>query len=149
MLQTAAAFVFRLAPSLKRNLWRSWYQDLARRFDFGDWVFMNYGFAAVGSPARPRRPGEVRRARWGRRGTRPAPGGGRGGDLNRGEPGEKGEEGGEEFVHAGDDDALDGGVRQHLRDLREEAGEHHGEARAGLLHDERHVLTPVDPVDLH
>lgn len=53
MLQAAAAFVFRLAPSLKRNLWRSWYQDLARRFDFGDWVFMNYGFAALGSPARP------------------------------------------------------------------------------------------------
>lgn len=53
MLQTAAAFVFRLAPSLKRNLWRSWYQDLARRFDFGDWVFMNYGFAAAGAAARP------------------------------------------------------------------------------------------------
>jgi len=54
MLQTAAGLVFRLAPSLKRNLWRSWYQDLARRFDFGDWVFMNYGFAAAGSAARPR-----------------------------------------------------------------------------------------------
>ncbi len=53
MLNLTAAFVFRLPSSLRRNLSRSWYQYLARRFHYRDWVFMNYGFAAVESPARP------------------------------------------------------------------------------------------------
>ena len=34
-------------PSLKRLLWRSWYQFLARRYRDPGWVFMNYGYQSA------------------------------------------------------------------------------------------------------
>jgi len=32
-------------PSLKKRLWREWYEFLARRYRAADWIFMNYGYA--------------------------------------------------------------------------------------------------------
>ncbi len=31
-------------PRLKADLWKAWYELLARRYSQGDWTFMNYGF---------------------------------------------------------------------------------------------------------
>ncbi len=31
-------------PSLRRMMWRRWYQYLARKYDDTDWTFMNYGY---------------------------------------------------------------------------------------------------------
>ncbi len=41
LLATADAF-----PRFKAELWRRWYELLARRYSQGDWTFMNYGFLA-------------------------------------------------------------------------------------------------------
>ncbi len=39
LIATADAF-----PRFKAELWRRWYELLARRYSQGDWTFMNYGF---------------------------------------------------------------------------------------------------------
>ena len=31
-------------PSLRRMMWRRWYQYLAVKYDDADWTFMNYGY---------------------------------------------------------------------------------------------------------
>src|SRR5438128_1941354 len=43
MLARIFVFLCRFAP-LKRMLWRSWYNFLARSYREGDWTFMNYGY---------------------------------------------------------------------------------------------------------
>ena len=43
MLMRAFSIVYRM-PSVRRLLWRSWYQFLARRYRDPRWTFMNYGY---------------------------------------------------------------------------------------------------------
>jgi ubiquinone/menaquinone biosynthesis C-methylase UbiE len=43
MLMRAFSIVYRM-PSVRRLLWRSWYQFLARRYRDRQWTFMNYGY---------------------------------------------------------------------------------------------------------
>ena len=51
MLARAAAFAYQ-KPVIKRLIWRSWYQFLARRYRDGRWTFMNYGYRPPeGTPA--------------------------------------------------------------------------------------------------
>jgi SAM-dependent methyltransferase len=50
MLSKLFIFLCRFA-ALKRLLWKSWYNFLARRYRAGDWTFMNYGY--VPAPADP------------------------------------------------------------------------------------------------
>jgi SAM-dependent methyltransferase len=39
--------VCRFAPSLKVNLWKQWYQFLAKSYQIEDWKFMNYGYTCL------------------------------------------------------------------------------------------------------
>lgn len=43
MLMRAFSIAYRM-PSVRRLLWRSWYQFLARRYRDRRWTFMNYGY---------------------------------------------------------------------------------------------------------
>jgi SAM-dependent methyltransferase len=43
MLMRAFSIAYRM-PSVRRLLWRSWYQFLARRYRDQRWTFMNYGY---------------------------------------------------------------------------------------------------------
>ena len=44
MLIRLAVFILEHSPLLRRLLWRWWYGRLAKRYQGGDWTFMNYGF---------------------------------------------------------------------------------------------------------
>lgn len=44
MLIRFLVFLLEHFPWLRRQLWRWWYNRLARRHQAGDWTFMNYGF---------------------------------------------------------------------------------------------------------
>jgi ubiquinone/menaquinone biosynthesis C-methylase UbiE len=53
MISNTLARMGAASPQLKRWLWRSWYQFMARRYRQADWKFMNYGYAQlppVGTP---------------------------------------------------------------------------------------------------
>ncbi len=47
MLITFVVFLLESSPLLRRLLWRWWYGRLAKRYQAGDWTFMNYGFLEV------------------------------------------------------------------------------------------------------
>jgi ubiquinone/menaquinone biosynthesis C-methylase UbiE len=40
-----------LSPTIKRGLWRQWYQFLAGRYPMQEWTFMNYGYAPLDNQA--------------------------------------------------------------------------------------------------
>ena len=42
------------SPRLKRTVWRSWYEFLARGYTQSDWTFMNYGYAEGDGDTLPR-----------------------------------------------------------------------------------------------
>lgn len=47
MLAQLFTIFCRLSPSLRRLIWRQWYEFLAGRFEQKDWSFMNYGYAPL------------------------------------------------------------------------------------------------------
>jgi ubiquinone/menaquinone biosynthesis C-methylase UbiE len=49
MIEDIFLFLTGLSPKLKRNLWRWWYQLLAKSYQKTDWQFMNYGFCDLNS----------------------------------------------------------------------------------------------------
>jgi ubiquinone/menaquinone biosynthesis C-methylase UbiE len=58
MLIRLAVFILEHSPLLRRLLWRWWYGRLAKRYQGGDWTFMNYGLAAAGGAALALDPGD-------------------------------------------------------------------------------------------
>jgi ubiquinone/menaquinone biosynthesis C-methylase UbiE len=58
MLIRLAVFILEHFPLLRRLLWRWWYGRLAKRYQGGDWTFMNYGFAPAGGTALALDPGD-------------------------------------------------------------------------------------------
>ncbi len=53
MIEKIFLFLLELSPKIKRNLWRWWYQSLARSYQKFDWKFMNYGFYDLNSELSP------------------------------------------------------------------------------------------------
>jgi SAM-dependent methyltransferase len=54
MIADAFLWVLNRTPSLRRALWRLFFDLLASRFgNIGWWTLMNYGYAEAGSPSRP------------------------------------------------------------------------------------------------
>ena len=53
MIETIFLFLTGISPKLKRNLWRWWYQFIAKLYQKNDWQFMNYGFCDLNSELSP------------------------------------------------------------------------------------------------
>ena len=49
MLIRFVVFLLEHFPWLRRQLWRWWYNRLAKRHQVGDWTFMNYGYVPAAS----------------------------------------------------------------------------------------------------
>jgi ubiquinone/menaquinone biosynthesis C-methylase UbiE len=49
MIEDIFLFLTGVSPKIKRNLWRWWYQLLAKSYQRSDWQFMNYGFCDLSS----------------------------------------------------------------------------------------------------
>jgi ubiquinone/menaquinone biosynthesis C-methylase UbiE len=58
MLIRLAVFILEHSPLLRRLLWRWWYGRLAKRYQGGDWTFMNYGLAPADRAALALEPGD-------------------------------------------------------------------------------------------
>lgn len=53
MIENLFIFLTVISPKIKRRLWRSWYDFLAKSYQKEDWEFMNYGFADIDHQLKP------------------------------------------------------------------------------------------------
>ncbi len=53
MIENLFIFLTGISPKIKRNLWRWWYQLMAKSYQKTDWKFMNYGFSDLNLELNP------------------------------------------------------------------------------------------------